>query len=427
MEQRVGELAACQQALAIRRRLARIDPSNAQWRHDEACVLDRIGNAYRKTGKTQEAIAAYEQGVAVWRQLAKHAPRDLHRQLKVSMSLKQLGDVKLDAADQKGAIASYEEGVVFWRRILKREPDSTRWLSNMAESLERIGDLKLEAGDNKGALTNYEEMLSIDRQLVTIEDTNTEWQWNFSLSLDRIGEVNLILGNVDAAGAAYDESLAIRRRLVELDQSNARWQHGVSLVQKRTVELKRVVEAKALAEDSMPRVDLLSGAANVGQPQEQLSRAGKIRKVRDVFMSKMRIAYEVSLAIVRNPTQQSAMLGVGEVFHKLSLWFSELNSRVIIPLRRYRRRGEAFAESFSPKIRAGVQGFEHVTKAVRLELKRLLSEWSPTRIAVNSFPGLPSGSATINPPICVNSDLSQCDRPANDDGWSRRAKGISKK
>ena len=40
MDQRMGELAVYEESLAIRRRLARIDPSNAQWRHDEACILD---------------------------------------------------------------------------------------------------------------------------------------------------------------------------------------------------------------------------------------------------------------------------------------------------------------------------------------------------------------------------------------------------
>ena len=53
MEHKVGELAACRDSLAIRRRLAGLDPTNAQWRHDEACILDHIGNVYRKAGKAQ--------------------------------------------------------------------------------------------------------------------------------------------------------------------------------------------------------------------------------------------------------------------------------------------------------------------------------------------------------------------------------------
>ena len=137
MEHKVGELAACRDSLAIRRRLAGLDPTNAQWRHDEACILDHIGNVYRKAGEAQDAIAAYEESVAIWRRLANLARRDRQRQLNVTMSLRKLGDVKLEFADHKGAIAAYEECVVFWRRVLKTDSDNTRWLSSFAESLEK--------------------------------------------------------------------------------------------------------------------------------------------------------------------------------------------------------------------------------------------------------------------------------------------------
>ena len=51
MEHKVGELAACRDRLAIRRRLAGLDPTNAQWRHDEACILDHIGMCIEKPAK----------------------------------------------------------------------------------------------------------------------------------------------------------------------------------------------------------------------------------------------------------------------------------------------------------------------------------------------------------------------------------------
>ena len=375
MEHKVGELAAWRDSLDIRRRLAGLDPTNAQWRHDEACILDHIGNVYRKAGKAQDAIAAYEESVAIWRRLANLARRDRQRQLNVTMSLRKLGDVKFEAADHKGAIAAYEECVVFWRRVLKTEPDNTRWLSSFAESLERIGDLELEAGENNGALAAYEEMLSVDRQLVGIDANNAEWQWNLSLSLDRTGEANLILGNLNAAGAAYDESLIIRRRLVDLDLLNALWQDGIALVQKKIVELRRAAEAKALAED---RVSLGPDKTSLEPKEQLLLTVGNIRNVGEVIVRKLLAAYEESFAVVRNSIPQSAMLRVGEVYRKLSFRFPELNTRVRTPLRRHWREGEAFMESFSPKVRVGVQGFEHATETVRLAVIRLLS-WSALR------------------------------------------------
>jgi len=53
--------------------LAKIDPSNTQWQHDEAYFLDRIGDEYHNAGMSHQAIAAYEGSLAIWRQL-EHFP-----------------------------------------------------------------------------------------------------------------------------------------------------------------------------------------------------------------------------------------------------------------------------------------------------------------------------------------------------------------
>jgi tetratricopeptide (TPR) repeat protein len=373
MEQRVDELAAYRDSLAIRRRLAELDPTNAQWRHDEACILDHIGNVNRKAGEAQDAIAAYAESVAILRQLANLARRDRQRQLNVTMSLKKLGDVKLEAADHKGAIAAYKECVVFWRRILKTDPDNARWLSRFVETLERIGDLKLEAGDNNAALGAYEEMLSVDRQLVGIDASNAERRWNLSLSLERIGEVNLILGNLDAAGAAYDESLIIRHRFVDADPC-ALWQDGIARMQKKIVEFR---EAKALAEASGPRPELLSEPDKIRRElQEQLLLSvGRLRDMGDIVIKRVLTAYQESFTVVRSSIAQNAMLRVGEVCRKLSLSFAETNARVGSRLRRYWREGETFMKSVSPKVWVGVQGLGHATETARLGLIQLLS-WS---------------------------------------------------
>ena len=84
--------------------MAKIDPSNTQWQHDEAYFLDRIGDEYRNAGMSHQAIAAYEGSLAIWRQLAKIEPRNPHRQLDVSTTLNKLGDVKLDVADSMGRL-----------------------------------------------------------------------------------------------------------------------------------------------------------------------------------------------------------------------------------------------------------------------------------------------------------------------------------
>ena len=150
-------------------------------------------------------------------------------------------------------------------------------------------------------------------------------------------------------------------------------------MQKKIVELRRAVEAQALAEARVSLPELLLGPDKTSlEPKEQLLlTVGNIRNVGEIIVRKVLAAYEESFAVVRNSIPQSAMLRVGEVYRKLSR-FPALNTRVRTALRRYWREGEAFMEGFSPKVMVGAQGFEHATVTVRLALIRLLS-WSALR------------------------------------------------
>jgi tetratricopeptide (TPR) repeat protein len=232
-----------QKSLALRHRLVCADPTNAQWRYDEACFLDQIGYEYRKAGLNQEAVGVYEVSATIWRQLAKTDP--WNRQLDLSISLGKLGDARLAVADRAGAISAYEESAVTWRRLLKRDPESAFLRINLAECLEKVGDLKFKAGDNTGALTAYEDVLALYWRLDEIEGSNAQRQWNLSFSWDRMGDIELALGHTIAAASAYEQSLALRRGLVEADTCNSRWQDGVSSSLQKISDLERVARERA--------------------------------------------------------------------------------------------------------------------------------------------------------------------------------------
>jgi hypothetical protein len=127
----VGNLAVYEECLAKRRRSAKVDPRNTEWQHDEACLLDQIGNEYRKVGLKRQAIGAYEASLAVLRHLAK-----LIREI----------------------LSDTWTLLTIWRHLLGREPNNVCWHSNVAQNLEKIGDIKFAAGDSRGASTSYEEM-----------------------------------------------------------------------------------------------------------------------------------------------------------------------------------------------------------------------------------------------------------------------------
>jgi tetratricopeptide (TPR) repeat protein len=249
----VGNLAVYEECLAIRRRLAKVDPHNAQWQHDEACLLDQIGDEYRNAGMKRQAIGAYEASLAVLRHLAEIDPRNTQRQLDVAISFNKLGDVKLDGFDSWGAITCYQASLAIWRQLCRREPNNACWHSNIAQNLEKMGDIRFAAGDSRGALTAYEEMLEVDRELVEIDGTNIEWQLNLSSSLERTGDARLALDNAISAVAAYEESVAIRRRLIELG-SNSQWTDEVCII-KKIDQAKRAHEEQRVIDNQQDEVE----------------------------------------------------------------------------------------------------------------------------------------------------------------------------
>ena len=352
--------------LAFRRRLAKIDPSNAQWRHDEACVLYRIGNIYRDAGKNAEAIVALAGEVAIWRELAQAIPRDRQRQLHIATSLKRFAEANVGAADVQGALAAYEESVVSWRRLLRGDPDNTRWLSNLAQCLEKIGDLKREVADDKGACSAYEEMLLIDRKLVELDVSNRELLWNLSLSLDRIGNAKLILHDLNAAAAAYEKSLNIRRRLVETEPSNHGWQTGVLSALEKISDLKRVAETVRPAPDrerfSISR--LLRERFDVELQEKFFRCAGKIRTAKDFAIGRTAAVYETSLSIGRNLLRKRSELSVAPALLALKLSFPGLVAITGTRLRRFARRGEILLAKRFSRLRTRVRALGCSTESL---------------------------------------------------------------
>jgi tetratricopeptide (TPR) repeat protein len=370
----VGNLAAYEECLAIRRRLAKVDPRNTQWQHDEACILDQIGNEYRNVGMKRRAIEAYEASLVVLRHLAEIDPRNSQRQLDVAISLNKLGDMKFDGADSFGAITSYEESVAIWRRLLKSDPNNARLQFNVAENLEKIGDIKFAAGDNKGTLTSYEEMLSIDRGLVDADSSNAEWQWNLSLSLERIGDVRLASGDDISALAAYEESLALRRRLIELDGSNTQWPEELSFIIKKINDLKRVNEERCAATDrKLAEVDQTDSGVQEKLPLSPSKPGLSEAAVGTLLPCEESVAprktnYQFELSAVRERLLERAKL--------LLLAFVALITAIRLGRVRNRKQALALLGRLTKRARASLS---HSRQSMRLTLKGLFLTPSTSR------------------------------------------------
>ena len=236
-ESKASLLVIYEQKLASRRRLAKVDPTNLQWRCSAAELLKLIGNEYQRAGLPERAIQAQQESCAMLRELVDLDPRNRELQRHLSISLGRLARTKLETGDLSGALAHQEESLVISRKLRSRRSSRADRMAD-AETLASVADLRFEVGDDEGALAAYEELLPIERELLTYDPSDAHLRWNLSCTLHRVGDLQLFLGDPQAALLAYEESLAILRSLIDLADSHEPHQDNVCLLLKKIGDLK---------------------------------------------------------------------------------------------------------------------------------------------------------------------------------------------
>jgi len=82
--------------LALNQEMVAADPANAQFRHNQAVALIKIGDVEARTGKTASALSNYNEALRIREQLSSDAPQDIYIQ-------RDLAEVKSKLATLKSA------------------------------------------------------------------------------------------------------------------------------------------------------------------------------------------------------------------------------------------------------------------------------------------------------------------------------------
>ena len=182
----------------MRRRLANLDPSNPQWRSDEAEILGLIAMEFRHAGLVERAIRPFEESCAILRELTDLDPRNSDLRRHFSMNLAHLAKARLELGDQQGALANHEECRLIHRKASRHRASYTDQCA-VVDNLASVADLRYQAGDDEGALQAYEELVPQERELLSRDPLKLSLQWNLSRTLDRVGDVKLSLENASDA------------------------------------------------------------------------------------------------------------------------------------------------------------------------------------------------------------------------------------
>jgi eukaryotic-like serine/threonine-protein kinase len=153
---------------------------------DEAMSLHNLGEAARRGGKYDEALAALRESARISRARAGDSAR-------AASTLVSIGSVYLDQRDWPRALAVYDDAIALYRRVLDSKEKLVPVLVGRATVLGRLDRID-------EALATYEEVIAI------IEHAGITTT-NLPIALGNRGELHSRLGRCDRALADYQRSI----------------------------------------------------------------------------------------------------------------------------------------------------------------------------------------------------------------------------
>ncbi len=202
---REAALAASEEAVAIRRRLAAARPD--EFLPDLAASLNNLSADLSRLGRLEAALAAIEEAVAIRRRLAAARPDEFLPDL--ARSLNNLSNGLSDLGRREEALAAIEESVAIRRRLAAARPDA--FLPGLAMSLNNLSVDLNGAGRREEALAAIEEAVAIRRSLAAARPD--AFLPDLAISLNNLAAHLSSLGRREAALAASKEAVATYRRL----------------------------------------------------------------------------------------------------------------------------------------------------------------------------------------------------------------------
>jgi tetratricopeptide (TPR) repeat protein len=278
-----GALKSYRDSLAIRERLAKSDPANAEWQRDLSVSFNNIGNVQVAQGDLAGALKSYSDDLAIAERLAKSDPANAEWQRDLSVSFEKVGDVQVAQGDFAGALKSYRDTLAIREWLAKSDPRNAGWQRDLSVSFNKVGDVQVAQGDLAGALTSYRDSLAIRERLAKSDARNAEWQRDLLVSFEKIGDVQLIQGDLAGALKSYRDSFAISERLAKSDAENAAWQRTLAVSH---AKLAFIYEKRG---EASKRIDTLQKGYSIMRRLTQISPENAVWK-RDLAQFEQEIA-----------------------------------------------------------------------------------------------------------------------------------------
>ena len=174
--------------------------SSAEALHEEAESLEELGMQEESNGNAERARDLRLQSIALRERLAALDPTDLGLRREVAAALERIAKVNEPLEDARDLS---RRAIRVWEALVAATPGNAGAQRDLALALERYADREVEAGDLGRAVELMHRSMEICEVLATAAPQSRDAQRELSVTLTRLAELSYENGEWEASRAYY--------------------------------------------------------------------------------------------------------------------------------------------------------------------------------------------------------------------------------
>jgi tetratricopeptide (TPR) repeat protein len=232
-----GELTEALQTLrdllAIREKLAKVDPGNAARKRDLSLAYNKITEVLMAQGNLTEALKSSRDRLALVEGLAKADANDLSYQHDLSVLYNRVGEVLTAQGNLTEALKSHHDSLAIIERLAKTDPNNAVWQRDLTLTNERLGLIYVMRKETDEAKAAFERALAIYDKLTSRLPGDASVLANSTVPLMGLGAL------YGADGRAYlRKALAILKQLDETGRLELQHKASIAWIEARLAKLQ---------------------------------------------------------------------------------------------------------------------------------------------------------------------------------------------
>lgn len=221
-----GAIASLAKALAVREKLAALEPNNRDIRNELAYSYTFLGEDYLLTGPPEKAVEYFRKAIPILEQSLAAEPGNEDVQYRLLDSYlgmaKALGSPAVaNLGDTKGALEYMIKAQTAGEKLAADHPANLAYQQSLGGLYNAYASILGSAGRQKEQREVNEKAVAVDQALVKQDPTNTLYRRELAVQLGNLGGTMLQMGDKSAALENFKQAQAIYESLVAADPNDA--------------------------------------------------------------------------------------------------------------------------------------------------------------------------------------------------------------